>query len=77
MGAAIMVQGVGAALSTTYAGAIIVWGGYANAMLVLTGIAVVALALLVVAVPETAPAAGGPPRPSLDPPAGPAPERTS
>jgi hypothetical protein len=30
MGAATMVQGVGAALSTTLTGAIIVWGGYAS-----------------------------------------------
>jgi predicted MFS family arabinose efflux permease len=53
MGAATMVQGIGAALSTTLAGAIIVADGYNTAMFTLTGIAVVALALLVVAVPET------------------------
>lgn len=54
MGAATMIQGIGAALSTTLAGAIIVVGGYHTAMLTLTGIAVLALALLVVTVPETA-----------------------
>ncbi|MDT7662393.1 MAG: hypothetical protein QOD04_1949 [Pseudonocardiales bacterium] len=53
-GAATMIQGIGAALSTTLAGAIIVVGGYHTAMLTLTGIAVLALALLVVTVPETA-----------------------
>ncbi|MDT7677961.1 MAG: hypothetical protein QOD82_5863 [Pseudonocardiales bacterium] len=54
MGAATMIQGIGAALSTTLAGAIIVVGGYRTAMLTLTGIAVLALTLLVVTVPETA-----------------------
>jgi hypothetical protein len=54
MGAATMIQGIGAALSTTLAGAIIVAGGYHTATLTLTGIAVLALTLLVVTVPETA-----------------------
>jgi hypothetical protein len=54
VGAATMIQGIGAALSTTLAGAIIVVGGYRTAMLTLTGIPVLALTLLVVTVPETA-----------------------
>ncbi len=49
LGAATMVQGIGAAVSTTLAGAIIVLGGYTTAMGVLTGgIAVLALVLLVI-----------------------------
>jgi MFS family permease len=47
LGAATMIQGIGAAVSTTLAGAIIVIGGYTTAMAALTGIAVVALILLI------------------------------
>jgi MFS family permease len=68
LGAATMVQGIGAAVSTTLAGAIIVLGGYTTAMGVLTGIAVLALVLLVIGVPETAHRADRPPGRSLDPP---------
>lgn len=72
LGAATMVQGIGAAVSTTLAGAIIVLGGYTTAMGVLTGgIAVLALVLLVIGgVPETAHRADRPPGRSLDPPGG-------
>jgi predicted MFS family arabinose efflux permease len=66
MGAATMVQGIGAAVSTTLAGAIIVVGGYNVAMLALTGIALVALVLLVVAVPETRQREPDPPSRSTD-----------
>lgn len=52
-GAATTMQGIGAALSTTLAGAIIVLGGYNLAFLSLAGIAVAALLLFLVAVPET------------------------
>ena len=53
LAAATTLQGIGAALSTTLAGAIIVLGGYELAFLTLAGIAAL---LLVVAVPETRPA---------------------
>ncbi|BBZ75982.1 MFS transporter [Mycolicibacterium anyangense] len=68
LGAATTVQGIGAALSTTLAGAIVVIGGYDAAMTVLTAIAIVALVLLVFAVPETAPRAARTRRHDLDPP---------
>jgi MFS family permease len=55
-GAVITVEGIGAALSTTLAGAVIVVGGYDLAFLTLTGIALLALGVFV-GVPET-----GPPR---------------
>lgn len=55
-GAATTMQGIGAALSTTLAGAIIVLGGYDLAFLALAAIAVLALILFFVAVPETGPA---------------------
>lgn len=60
-GAATMVQGIGGALSPTLAGAIDAAAGYGAAMWALTGIATLALALLVVAVPETRPALDEPP----------------
>ncbi|MGH3550030.1 MAG: hypothetical protein ACRDQU_18350 [Pseudonocardiaceae bacterium] len=47
-------KALGAATSTTLAGAIIVVGGYNLAVLTLTGIAVLALLLLIFVVPETA-----------------------
>lgn len=71
LGAATMIQGIGAAVSTTLAGAIIVVGGYTTAMGVLTAIAILALVLLVIGVPETAHRADGPSGRSLDPPADP------
>ncbi|MFZ0119663.1 MAG: hypothetical protein WBR33_13575 [Pseudonocardiaceae bacterium] len=55
-GAATTMQGVGAALSTTLAGAIIVLGGYDLAFLTLAAIAFSALLLFFFAVPETRPA---------------------
>jgi MFS family permease len=76
LGAATMIQGIGAAVSTTLAGAIIVAGGYTTAMAVLTGIAVLALVLLVMGVPETAHPASGP-EPNLDPPNNSRPEPVS
>ncbi len=48
-------QGIGAALSTTLAGAIIVLGGYDLTFLILAGIACIALLLFFFAVPETGP----------------------
>ncbi|WP_185976293.1 MFS transporter [Mycolicibacterium sp. 018/SC-01/001] len=60
-GAATMVQGIGGALSPTLAGAIDAAAGYGAAMWALTGIATVALVLLVVAVPETRASSDGPP----------------
>ncbi|MGH3717476.1 MAG: MFS transporter [Pseudonocardiaceae bacterium] len=53
LGAATTMQGIGAAISTTLAGTIIVIGGYDLAFLTLAGIAILALLLFVVAVPET------------------------
>jgi len=50
-------QGIGAALSTSVAGAIVVHGGYSAAFLSLAGVAGVALALFALAMPETRPAA--------------------
>jgi MFS family permease len=60
-GAATMVQGIGGALSPTLAGAIDQAAGYTTAMLALTGIAVIALVLLIVAIPETRPPLDEPP----------------
>jgi MFS family permease len=57
-GAATVVQGIGATLSTTLAGGIIVAAGYNTAMFCLTGIAVLGLVLLVLTVPETSTTAG-------------------
>ena len=57
-GAIITVQSIGAALSTAAAGVIIVNFGYSAAFLCLGVIAVVALALCLIAMPETKPAAG-------------------
>ena len=55
LGAATTMQGIGAALSTTLAGTIIVLGGYQLAFLTLAGIALLALLLFALAVPETRP----------------------
>lgn len=57
LGAATTVQGVGAAFSTTLAGFIIVSGGYDMAFLALAGIALLALLIFLLLMPETLPAA--------------------
>lgn len=54
-GAIITVQSIGAALSTAVAGAIIVKFGYSAAFLALAGVAILALALCLIALPETKP----------------------
>lgn len=48
------IQGIGAAISNTVAGFIVVWSGYNTAFLVLAAVAFAALALLLLAMPETA-----------------------
>ncbi len=53
-GAVSTVQGLGGALSTAIAGAIIVWGGYSAAFLTLSAVAAVGLVLYWRAMPETA-----------------------
>jgi MFS family permease len=55
-GAATTMQGIGAALSTTLAGTLIVLGGYDLAFLTLAAIAFLALLLFFFAMPETRPA---------------------
>ena len=57
-GAATVVQGIGATLSTTVAGAIIEATGYNTAMFSLTGIAMLGLVLLMFTVPETSTTTG-------------------
>ena len=57
LGAATMVQGIGAAFSTTLAGFVITGGGYGLAFLTLAGIAVVALLIFLFLMPETLPGA--------------------
>jgi MFS family permease len=52
-GAVATTQGLGAALSATLAGSIIVWAGYSASFLTLAAIAGAGLALYVVAMPET------------------------
>jgi MFS family permease len=52
-GAVATVQGLGGALSTTLAGAVIVWGGYSAAFLTLAVIAAGGLALVALKMPET------------------------
>ena len=47
-------QGIGAALSNTVAGVIVVQAGYSAAFLMLAGVAVVACVVFLVAMPETA-----------------------
>jgi hypothetical protein len=56
-----MVQGIGATFSPALAGAIDQATSYTTAMLALTAIALVALGLLVLTVPETRPAVDEPP----------------
>jgi len=52
-GAIITAQGIGAALSTTLAGTVVVQGGYSAAFLTLAGVATVGLALYFFMMPET------------------------
>jgi MFS family permease len=52
-GAIITAQGIGAALSTTLAGVVVVHAGYSAAFLTLAGVAVVGLALYLFVMPET------------------------
>jgi MFS family permease len=52
-GAIITAQGIGAALSTTLAGVVVVHAGYSAAFLTLAGVAVAGLAFYCVAMPET------------------------
>ena len=52
-GAIITAQGIGAALSTTLAGVVVVHAGYSAAFLTLAGVAVVGLALYFFVMPET------------------------
>ena len=52
-GAIITAQGIGAALSTTLAGVVVVHAGYSAAFLSLAGVAVVGLALYFFVMPET------------------------
>ena len=65
-GAIATAAGIGAALSTTAAGLIIVAAGYGAAFLFLAGVAGIGLALFVVAMPETAPHASGKTHDPLD-----------
>jgi MFS family permease len=51
------IQGVGGASSYVFAGSLVVWAGYSVAFAVLSGVASVALVLMVVAMPETVPKA--------------------
>jgi MFS family permease len=52
-GAAATTQGLGAALSTTVAGVIVVWAGFSAAFLVLAAIAAIGFALYLFGMPET------------------------
>ena len=61
-GAISTMQGIGAALSTSVAGFIVVHAGYNSAFLFLAAVAGAALALFALAMPETRPAAEEPDR---------------
>jgi MFS family permease len=52
-GAVVTAQGIGAALSTTLAGVVVVHAGYSAAFLTLGGVAAAGLVLCIVAMPET------------------------
>jgi MFS family permease len=52
-GAIITAQGIGAALSTTLAGIVVVQAGYSAAFLTLAGVAIIGLALYFFVMPET------------------------
>lgn len=47
------IQGVGGASSYAFAGSLVVWGGYSVAFAVLAGVGVIALLLILMAMPET------------------------
>ena len=64
-GAIATAQGVGAALSTAVAGFIVVGAGYSAAFLTLAGIAGAGFLLYLLAMPETASAAGQSPAPDV------------
>lgn len=49
------IQGIGGASSYVFAGSVVVWAGYSVAFAVLSGVALLALLLMVVAMPETVP----------------------
>lgn len=49
------IQGIGGASSYVFAGSLVVWGGYAVAFAVLAGVGLVALLLMLTAMPETLP----------------------
>lgn len=51
------IQGIGGASSYVFAGSLVVWAGYSVAFAVLSGVALIALFLMVVAMPETVPRA--------------------
>jgi cyanate permease len=52
-GAVATAQGMGAALSATLAGAIILWAGYSASFLTLAAVAVIGFLLYLFAMPET------------------------
>ena len=52
-GAVITAQGIGAAISTTLAGLVVVHAGYSAAFLTLAGVATIGLLLFLFAMPET------------------------
>jgi hypothetical protein len=51
------IQGIGGASSYVFAGSLVIWAGYGVAFAVLSCVALVALLLMVVAMPETVPRA--------------------
>lgn len=51
------IQGIGGASSYIFAGSLVVWAGYSVAFAVLSGVALIALFLMVVAMPDTVPRA--------------------
>ena len=62
-GAVITAQSIGAALSTTLAGFVVVGAGYSAAFLTLGAVAAVGAAICLLALPDTRRIAGGGPRP--------------
>jgi predicted MFS family arabinose efflux permease len=67
------VQGVGGSLSNVAAGVLVLHAGYSMAFALLAGFAVTALLLVLVAMPETRPAAPAAPEPEAEPAAEPLP----
>lgn len=49
------IQGIGGASSYVFAGGLVVWAGYSPAFAMLSGVALAALLLMLVAMPETVP----------------------